>query len=381
MRGSPFKRLSLVFLATAASATISAQPTTFVLTSDVHYGYIRGKFRDGVNVPSRIVNAAAVEKINALPQLKLPEDGGLRAGEAVGAMDFVIITGDLTSRQELYPIRIQSATESWREFEAGYLRGISLRNREGGPTPVLMVPGNHDVGNALGAPTQLVPATDATALVEIYNRMMAPVPPRTVTTYRYATDRILYSRNIGGAHCVFLTVWPDSVARDWMERDLARVPASTPVFLFCHDPPEGEAKHFVNPNGKHDINREDKFENILADVYAGGAAITGPTTVEQRALARFLKAHRNIVAYFHGHKNFSQFYTWTGPDRDLELHVFRADSPIRGEVSGKDETKLAFAVVTYDVAQSKLTAREFLWNRAASASAWGDTKSVTIAPH
>ena len=139
---------------------------------------------------SRTVNAAAVERINALAPVKLPEDGGLRAGQAFGAIDFIAITGDLTSRQELYPIRIQSATESWREFEAGYLRGLSLRTPQGAATQLLLVPGNHDVGNAIGAPTQLVPATDPTTLVEIYNRMMAPVTPRTAATYRYATDRI-----------------------------------------------------------------------------------------------------------------------------------------------------------------------------------------------
>src|SRR5258708_5447075 len=74
----------------------------------------------------------------------------------------------------------------------------------------------------------------------------------------------------------------------------------------------------------------------------------GLTLIEQRALAAFLKAHRNITGYFHGHSNWTEFYTWPGPDGDLSLSVFRYDSPMKGKVSGKDETKLAFQVVVFD---------------------------------
>jgi len=381
---------ALIFLAAAAGLLLldaGAAPVTFVFTSDVHFGLNRGSFRGAANVESREVNAAQVQAINALPAAVLPADAGLNAGRPVGPVDFVVITGDLANRQELYPIRLQSATVSWAQFQACYVDGLALRDASGRPTPLLLVPGNHDVSNAIGSPSKLVPATDATALVEIYNRMMHPAVPRTNATYAYAADKVEYSRDFGGVHCIFLSIWPDSAARAWMEADLKAVPATEPVLLFCHDPPEIEARHLTNPNGAHDVNARDRFENVVGDIYADSAAATGgkpdgPTTVEQRALAAFLRAHRNITGYFHGHNNWTESYRWPGPDGDLRLHVFRADSPMKGKFSGRDETKLAFWVVVYDTAANRLTARECLWNSGAAAGppAWGQECDVSLAP-
>ncbi len=373
----------------ARSAEVAPAPrdVTFVFLSDVHFGITRSKFRGDVSVESRVVNAALVEQINALPSAHFPSDPGLGAERAIGAVDFVVITGDLTNRQELYPIKIQSAATSWAQFEACYVDGLRLKDPTGHPTPLLLVPGNHDVSNAIGAPSKLVPATDATSLAQIYNRMLQPATPRTKDSYSSATDRIVYARDFGGVHCIFLTIWPDTATRAWIADDLKQVPATTPVFLFAHDPPEADPKHFTNPNGKHDMNPEDRFENISADVYADGPDADDGTLIEQRALAGFLKTHRNIVAYFHGHSNWTEFYTWSGPDGDLALHTFRSDSPMKGKISGKDETQLAFQVVTYDLAQQKLTARECLWNATAeknhegkgSASmAWGNSKTISL---
>lgn len=362
------------------------QPVTFVFTSDVHYGLNRSYFRGAVNVEARVVNAAMVRKINALPAATLPADGGCRSGQPVGPIAFVVVTGDITNRQELYPLHIQSAAVSWDQFETGFIRLLALRDAAGKATPLLLVPGNHDVSNAIGSPSRLVPATDATAMVEIYNRMMHPAVPRTKDTYHYATDKISYSLDLAGAHLVFLTMWPDRVARAWIERDLQGVPAATPVFLFCHDQPDIEAKHLTNPNGDHGINSHDRFENLVADSCADGSTIKADTLVEQRALAAFLKAHRNIVGYFHGNANWQEFYTWKGPDADLALNVFRVDSPIKGRESGKNESRLSFQVVTYDVAARTLTARECRWNslgaadRDAAPVGWGASRTVSLAP-
>ena len=41
---------------------------------------------------------------------------------------------------------------------------------------------------------------------------------------------------------------------------------------------------------------------------------------------------------------------------------FRVDSPMKGEYSSADERLLSFIVVTMDVNQRLLTARECLWN-------------------
>ena len=369
-----------------AGAMLAAAPVTFVFTSDVHYGINRGSFRGEGNVESRVVNAALVEKINRLPAAVLPPDGGLRAGQTVGPVAFVVVTGDIANRQELYPLHIQSATISWGQFEEGFIRRFALQDPAGQPVPLLLVPGNHDVSNAIGSPSLMVPATDATSMAEIYNRMMHPAVPRTKDTYRYATDRIQFSRDFGGAHCAFISMWPDHIARAWLEDDLKGVPAATPVFLFCHDQPDIETKHLTNPNGKHDVNGHDKFENVVADLCADGTTVEAGSAIEQRALVAFLKAHRNIVGYFHGNSNWNEFYTWKGPDDDIALHVFRADSPIKGKSSGKDETKLSFQVVTYDTDAKTLTARECLWDAQgrtdtdATPVAWGESRTVSLAP-
>jgi hypothetical protein len=181
-------------------------------------------------------------------------------------------------------------------------------------------------------------------------------------------------------------MWPDTIARTWIENDLKSVPATTPVFLFCHDQPDLEAKHLTNPNGKHHINGHDKFENVVADICADGTTVDVPTTIEQRALVAFLKAHRNIVGYFHGNSNWNEFYTWRGPDGDVELNTFRADSPMKGKDSGKDETKLSFQLVTFDAEARTLTSRECLWNSRGKNDSdtqpvgWGDSRTVSLAP-
>ena len=369
-----------------ARVMLAAAPVTFVFTSDVHYGINRGNFRGAANVESRTVNRAMIAKINVLPQAVLPKDGGLRAGQVVGPIAFVVVTGDIANRQELYPIHIQSASVSWNQFADGFIKPLSLKTADGQPTPLLLVPGNHDVSNAIGSPNKMVPETDATSMAEIFNRMMHPVVPRTKDTYRYATDKIYFSRDFGGVHCVFLTMWPDTIARAWMESDLKALPARMPVFLFCHDPPDLEAQHLTNPNGNHDLNSRDKFENVVADICADGNTVEVATVIEQRALVAFLKEHRNIIGYFHGNSNWNEYYTWKGPDGDLALNVFRADSPIKGKYSGKDETKLAFQVVTYDIADLILTSRECLWNAQGQADgdeapvAWGTSQSISLDP-
>ena len=380
--------LGVVALAVAGAlrasepATGAAAPVTFVFTSDVHFGINRGKFRGLANVEARVVSAAMVDAINGLPAAVLPNDGGVRAGRAVGPVDFVAITGDLTNRQERLPLKIQSASASWAQFEPIFFGGLKVPDASGRPAPLLLVPGNHDVSNAIGSPTKLLPETDATPMAEMFNRMMRPAKPRTKDSYRYAKDKIIFSREFGGAHCVFLTMWPDSGARAWIDSDLRNVPPTTPVFLFCHDQPDLEAKHLTNPNGSHGINGHDKFENVVSDIFTGGKTVEGETTNEQRALVAFLKKHRNIVGYFHGNANWNEFYTGKGPDGDVALSTFRADSPMKGKDSGKDETKLSFQVVVFDVAAKKLTSRECLWNAAARAGsiAWGSSTTVSLAP-
>lgn len=377
---------ALVLLAAARAAT---PDVTFVFTSDVHFGLSRGKFRNATYVDAAIVNAAMVQKINLLPATSLPDDGGLHAGRPVGPVDFVVITGDLTNREELYPVPIQSSAASWAQFKACFIDGLKLTDPQGQPTALYLVPGNHDVSNSIGSPSVLRPVTDATAMTEIYNRMMHPAAPITPAQFRYPQHRTTYSHDIGGAHCIFLTMWPDSYTRAWIDRDLQTVSADTPVFLFCHDPPDIDARHLINPNGDHSINRDDGFENLVSDVYADGdvgkhnAKPDGSTKVEQQALAAFLRRHPNIVGYFHGHSNWNEFYTWAGPEGDLHLNTFRADSPLKGKNS-KVDTLLSFQVIVYNAGEHRLTARECLWNAKGKADGptvpvgWGESKTVSL---
>ena len=268
-----------------------------------------------------------------------------------------------------------------------HLDGLTLVDRLGKRSALYVVPGNHDASNAVGFYRPMTPPIDNTAMVEIYNLMMSPRTPRTTDTYRYERDKVLTSRDIDGFHFVFLTVWPDSQARTWMETDLRQVSASTPVILFTHDQPDVEAKHLRNPNGVHDINGRDAFENLLSDTFADGATTSDPSLVEQRMLEAFFRRHPNITAYFHGNSNWNQFYVWSGPDHSVGVHTFRVDSPMKGAVSARDETKLSFQVVTMDVASRKMTVRECLWNSSPAtatttgAIVWGASTTVALAPN
>ena len=80
-------------------------------------------------------------------------------------------------------------------------------------------------------------------MVNIFNLMMNPSTPKNASTYNYTTDKINYSKNIGGVHFMFVTLWPDSTNRIWMNNDLAMVSATTPVVIFTHDQPDIETKH------------------------------------------------------------------------------------------------------------------------------------------
>jgi hypothetical protein len=362
----------------------SAPPVVqFVFTSDAHYGITRAAFRGGVNVDARIVNEALVRQLDSLPGLSLPQDGGVRAGEPVGPIEFVVEGGDVANRSEILETgTIQSAAASWAQFKADYVDGLTLADRDGVRTPLYIVPGNHDVSNAVGFYRPMRPLTDKTMMVEIYNLMMAPAPRRTSATYEYARDRVLTSRDLGGVHFVFLTMWPDSVTRDWLDRDLKGLPPNTPAILFTHDQPEGESKHFMNPNGAHDINPVDRFEDLLSDPLLDGSTPESVDLIEQQAWEAFVNRHSNIKAYFHGNANWNEFYDWRGPHHTIALHAFRADSPMKGKVSALDETKLSFQLATIDTAARKMTVRECLWNvdpvNMATPVGWGATSTVEL---
>jgi hypothetical protein len=352
--------LSALAAAWAVAVAGQEQPSPvirFVFTSDAHYGLTRSTFRGRARVSAHDVSTALVADINTL-----------------GAMDFVVEGGDVANREEAEE-EIQPASVSWAQFRSDYVDHLALRTPLGSKTPLYVVPGNHDASNAVGFYRLMKPAIDKSAMIGIYNLMMAP-ERRTRATFNYVKDRVLTSRDVGGVHFVFLNVWPDSIGRAWLARNLESVSASTPVVIFTHDQPEAESKHFTNPNGRHDINADDRFENLLSDTFADGPTTEDPDIVEQAAWEDFVMRHPNITAYFHGNSNWNEFYDWTGPRQSIALHTFRVDSPMKGRYSGLDETKLSFHVATIDRATMAMTVRERLWNT----GSWGDSRSVAIRP-
>ena len=329
-------------LALAAPSAQSARQIRFVFTSDVHYGITRPVFRSRGDAPAYVVNAALVARINTLTPV-------------TGPLDFVAVGGDVANRAEAAD-GIQPASVSWGQFALDYLEHLTLRTAAGAKTPVYVVPGNHDVSNAIGYTDKTMkPARDNSSLLAIYNLMMAP-SRRTALSYDYGKDHILTSRDIAGVHFVFLTIWPDAIGRAWLDRDLEHVSASTPVVLFTHDPPESDPKH--------------TGEGLLVDA-------------DPAAWEAFVAQHPNITAYFHGHNNWNEFYDWKGPHHSVALHTFRVDSPMKGKLSKDDETKLSFQVATIDTAAKTLTVRECLWNahpdNPTSPLVWGASTTVNLA--
>jgi hypothetical protein len=380
----PAATLFLVAAVAAPStqhADSRSQTVQFVFTSDAHYGLTRPSFRGAMNVPAHRVNAALVAAINALPGTRFPDDEGLGAGKPIGPIDFVAEGGDVANREEVVDgVAIQPAAVSWREFVGDYVDGITVTDPGGRRAALFVVPGNHDASDAVGFWKPMAPRTDSAAIAGIFNLMMRPAVARTPTTFRYDADRVLTSRDIGGIHFVFVQLWPDSRARRWMEDDLARAGADAPVVIVTHDQPDVEARHLVNPNGAHDLNDHDQFENLLDDVFQDGTTVGQPTVIEQSELEAFLARHTNVVAYFHGNSNWNEFYEWPGPSGRLHLRVYRVDSPMKGKESAADETRLSFHVVTVDPAAGTITVRECLWNAEPGRLMWGQSSSTHWKP-
>ncbi len=365
-----------------AQAKERAHILQFIFTSDAHYGIERSTFRGKQSVDGHIVNAALIQEINSLPSVIFPADKGVGSGQNAGTVDFIVEGGDIANRME---IPHQSAAISWTQFETDYVKGITLKNQFGQPAELLIVPGNHDISDAIGFYKPMKPTTDATSMANIYNLMMKPTIPLTRETYDYKKDKINFSKNIDGIHFMFITLWPDSSQREWMKKDLKSISKKMPVFIFTHDQPECEAKHFSIPNFNA-FNASDKFENLLPEHYkdaSTAAADGGKTALEQQGWIKFLKKHCNIKAYFHGNSNWNQFYEYKGLNNNINLNTFRVDSPMKGKYSAKDETKLSFQVVTIiDPVSHRMTVRECLWNTEPGNPScplkWGDSKTVSF---
>ncbi len=347
----------------------------FIYSSDAHYGLFR-EFDGRENVSSSEVNRVMIEKMNLLPQLLLPQDGGVKQGKPIRYIDFVINTGDIANRME---DGVQSAASSWNEFSSDWLSGLDVKDKKGEKAPLYLLPGNHDVSNAIGHYRFADRKKDATSLTEIYNRMMLPGTFLNEETYDYSRNKVNYSFSMDGIHFAFVGMWPDSKARKWLDKDLRQLNGAYPCLLFTHDEPDVEAKHLINPLGDHSINATDKFENLLCDT----SSVTDPQAApvkERQQLADFMEAHPVIKAYFHGNTNYNEYYVWRGPENNISLDVFRVDSPMKGEFSSQDDSLLSFQLVVIDVVAKKMTVRECFWNTGSAERPviWGEAKTISL---
>jgi hypothetical protein len=322
--------------------------TQFLYTSDAHYGTTR-TFHGVAGVTAQTVNETMIQKMNQF-------------AATTGPIDFVAMTGDISNREEDNPPAIQSASASWAQFENDYISGPNAINFVNTTTNLLLLPGNHDVSNAIGYYKSMTPVTDATVMEKVYNRAYGTSISYSTGQAFYDAHHVNYSRDIGGVHMMFVNMWPDSSVRAWMETDLGTVSSGMPVLIFTHDQPTVESMHFINPNGSQTINSTDKFENLLSDPLADGTTINAPSTIEQDDFAAFLIRHPNIKGYFHGNDNQFSTYTWTGPSNNVAMNTFQVDSPMKGNVSGTNELMLSFMYVRIDTDRQTLMAQEILWN-------------------
>ena len=329
----------------------------FIFTSDVHFGLIKEEFRGRQKVPAVGINKAMMQAMNNLST----------NSSTIAGIDALIITGDIANRMEN---GVQSATESWKQFKEVFIDSNHLRKANGTKSELFVVPGNHDMSNAIGFHRIMEPKKDPASMIGIYNLMF---PKKQVTKFDSILTRIHYSRDIKGVHFIFLSLYPDSAERVWMEKDLKNIAKTTPVLLFAHSIPDVEPRFFQNPNGIHDINEKDKFENLVPERYKDGKDVKGETTIEQNEFAEFITKHPNIKVYFHGHENWTDYYQYTGPNNKINLTCIRTDSPMKGRISLKDEKKLAFEIVSINTNTGSLTVKEVLWNANQNSSEvkWG----------
>ncbi|BDU77677.1 immunoglobulin-like domain-containing protein [Mesoterricola sediminis] len=415
VRRPPYGADKQVTLTATLAQEASTQTRTFTVTvkqvpyiqfihvSDLHFGdalAAAAAFQGAsTTVDALDVNTAMRDAVNTLSTATAPSDYGVGAGTVFGSFDFMANTGDMASRTQSGSYNGNTAAQSWAQFTKVWLEGVTLKDNNGNALPQHLTPGNHDVANALGGPETLIGGIDPTALAGIYNLGMNPATPVTNATFDYNQHKVFFTKVYGGVHFVFLNQWLDAEMQEKLAAYLSGVGTSTPVMLFAHMPPEQNGANFRDPSTTGvDFPFGAGFANLFRDPMSASNIVAPATTIttatvptkEVADLAAFLKARKNVIAWFNGHDNFTQYRTWNGENSvlinnsmtQLSIPVFRCDSPVKGKDSGKDAKKLAFNVVTIDPAKKEFTVRECLWNKSntkGAAVAWGQTQTFSLA--
>ena len=231
--------------------TLDAEEIRFIYCSDLHYG-IKRNFRGKECETYKVVDEM-LKSFTLLYSSPLPSDGGAGAGTVFGEPDFLICTGDISNRMQK---GAWTASESWNQFKKDWIDALDY--------PVYVVPGNHDISNAIGYPKRLSPERDDASAVGIFNHNMPMYGHSEIEDFNYPENSVRYSFVRDSLRFMFIGMWPDGNMRMWMDSVMTEDPVS-PVIIFTHDPVEADAKHYTNPNYPYNINAVDKFENLLSD--------------------------------------------------------------------------------------------------------------------
>lgn len=175
----------------------------FIYCSDLHYGIDR-EFRGAESVPADSVSRAMLRSFGLLENAVLPDDGGAGGGRVFGKPDFIVCTGDIANRMES---GVQTASASWRQFLRDWAEYLDR---------LYLVPGNHDISNAIGYPKPMCPERDASSAAGIYNMAMRPDTAVRAENFDYGTDRTHYTFVVDSVRFVFMGMWPDSCMRSGM---------------------------------------------------------------------------------------------------------------------------------------------------------------------
>jgi hypothetical protein len=340
----------------------------FVIVSDIHFGFVRVNpamlnghaYTDGLHV-----NQVMVQSLNGLSDLHIPHDDGVAAAHRVGRIDFVAVTGDVANRAEK---GLELVPDDLKDYTTDWVNGLTLECKPHVVTPIMLTPGNHDVSNAIGHTKIPAANVDGSSMKMMLDQAQ---PGNAVTVYNRSVfeakdangvsiNKPNHSMTMDGIHFVFVTIWPDSGNRAWIDADLANVPLTTPVMLFMHDYPDLDPKHLNNPAAGHPITAA--YEACETDPQSP-ADPPGSSVVEQRAMVAWLKTHPNIVAWFHGHTNYNDMYDWNGPDGDITLHCYRLDSPMKGQITSAvgGEQYLSYQLACINREHMRMTVREVRW--------------------
>jgi hypothetical protein len=370
-------RISIIFLLTTAVLCSCSRETFdesqedivhFVFVSDSHYGLTRTF--NGATCTTEEVNKAMLQVINSLPGANLPNDKGVGDGNIINGIEMIINGGDITNRQEA---GIQSATVSWNQFETNFINKITTKTKTGKSTELFVLPGNHDVSNAIGYYKPMSPLTDASAMAGIYNLMFRSATPKTAGNYNYTTDKINLAIERFGICIFFVNIWPGAAEREWISNHLKTLPSGRPAIIFTHDEPDIDVGHLTNPIPPHAINST--YENLLPDM----PSTSGSPIGVRRAFAQFISTHSAIKAYFHGDVNYNEFYEFTGPDNNVRLPTFRVDSPMKGKFSAGNQSFLSFLLISINPFTMDMTVRECFWALNTTGSIeWGKTKTINL---